>query len=811
MNPLAPLLTRSVAPATLGVCVLLLLALSATAAAQTTLCVKQLTSAPTIDGVVAEGAASGGCSADPEWAGVSPAAFTPSTSSPQAQFYLAHRPSSNRLYMGVTVGGDDELSEFDHALIYFDADNSNTWNAGDFALQIQVSTANGTGGSPLINTGALCNIAVGTITYWRYDATATGSGFDTFWKSDVPAAAASVQARVAYDYTSNTGDDLEDEIWNLEIEIPTTGANFALTTTAPNYFGVGALVFIDDGHQTGPQLGDVRAWPADLYDAAVSVNSTNPNAVDNAVVAGTFPEASDLATASIDDICFDVNFANANPWRINGLDSESNDHHVNRGVNTFTITYQYDGPAGSTPPLDNDGTVELAMKPYGNLPAGQTSSSLRCAVEKDVTATNVNGTESVEFVVNLNDCTGWPNLGNLTFICVDLVLKDFQRDDNTSNNTEHINYNYFATSQYAQSVFLSAEGIPGLQPGEETTLLLKASMSNEVPSARPPRRGALPAWPFLRPPTPTGWVLLIGVALLLALLVVTIERVAPTQLRRVLIVSVMAGIATIVACKPDVIVDGEPPPQRWTFANADELGIRPVRGEPDWFTVPIREGELLELELAFAGQPLPYEAEEMRLEPATDNGTPNMIRIPVQPGQVLSVFAFGQVDVDGPRGTMPPVTADGAIRRTRDGQPSPNERFLLNSGYHQPEEHVGALVGSFVGFDGSGFPIGRESTFIVPEGAQTLTLAVNAAAYTQITGAFDLQIVNSPPLKVPTFGTIRGDATFDAPRTLPPWAVLTSLNLYTYYNVETVVNDVATVTRQPVGFSHYAVYASHTP
>ena len=135
MNPLAtPAFPRRFAGLP-GACTLLLLALfGAEAVAQTTLCVKEITSAPTIDGVVAEGAASGGCSADPEWGGVSPAALDPSTSSPQAQLYLAHRPSANRLYVGLTVAGDDELSEFDHALVYFDADNSNTWNAGDFAL-----------------------------------------------------------------------------------------------------------------------------------------------------------------------------------------------------------------------------------------------------------------------------------------------------------------------------------------------------------------------------------------------------------------------------------------------------------------------------------------------------------------------------------------------------------------------------------------------------------------------------------------------------------------------------------------------------
>jgi hypothetical protein len=796
---------------------LLLIAFSVSeVAAQTTLCVKELTSSPTIDGVVAEGASSGGCSFDTEWGGVSPAAFHPTSSAPEAQLYLAHRPSTDRLYVGVTVGADDELSEFDHALFYFDADNSNTWNDGDFAIQVQVSTADGSGGSPLVNTGTMCNVSVGTITYWRYDEGASGSGFDQFWKDDVPAAAASVTAAVAYDYTSSTGDDLEDEIWNLEVELPTTGTNFALDTAGPDYFAVGALLFIDDGHQTGTQLGDVRAWPSDLYDAAISVNAVNPNAVDNAVTTGTFPAASDLATASIDDVCFDVNFTNANPWRINGLDAESGDHHVNDGENTFTITFQYDGPAGSGP-LENDGTVELAMKPYGTLPTGETSSSLRCAVTEDVVATNVNGTESVDFEVDLNDCEGWPNLGDLSFICVTLTLLDFQRDDNASNNAEHINYNYFETSQYAQRIFLSAEGIPGVAPGDEVTILLQADMDNEVPSGRRPDRGEAPAGPPLPPFTPTGWLVLLTVALGLALLVETVRRTAPVHLRRALVFSVLVGFATVVACSPGGMTNGggdgggedpDPGPQRWTFANADELGIRPVEGEPDWYTVPIRAGEIVPLELAFEGQPLPYEPERMELRPATEGGEPMMLRREVRPGQVLSIFAFGEIDPDGPNGNAQPVTADGMIaERDRRGG------YLLGEGRYPPEEFVGTLVGSFQGFDGTAFPIGRETTIVVPEGARTLTLAVNAPLrlYPQMTGLLDLRFVDRPPLKVPTLGTLRGDATFDAPATLPVWGTLTSLNLYTYYEAEQRVDGrVVAVTRQPIGFAHQVVYNSHT-
>lgn len=787
-----------------GRAVCLLLASVAVADAQTTICVKNVTSSPVIDGVVASGAPSPGCPADPVWGGISPAEFQPSTSSPEAQLYLARRAATNRLFIGVAVRGDAQLSDADYVLLYFDADGSGTWNNGDFAIQVQVSGATGTAMNPLINSGVQCGVPAAQVTYWRYDATASGTGFDQFWKTEA-APVASIQAAIAWDYTATTGDDLEDRIWNLELEIPTTGTHFNLNTSAPAFFRVGAYVFVDHNHQD-PPLGQVRAWPGELYDASIAVNFTNPNAVNNAVP-GMFPVAADLAVAALDDICFDVSFSTPNAWRINNIVSETNNHNVNPGVNNFTVTFKYDGPDGAAPPLPNSGRVWLRMKPFGTLPPGHTSTSLMCEHFRDVTVDNVNGVASVPFDnINLGACTGWPSLGQLSFICVDLELEGFQRDDNKTNNTKNINYNYFSTSQYSQTVFLSADGVPDLRAGETTTLLLHVEPRNDPGAhagsgAGPLGRFGNRSWPGS---SRSALATLLASVLVLSFMWWLLARRLPVRLRYAPAFGLLLLAAVITACVHIGILDPERGQPRWHFANASQLGIRPVPGDPGWYTMPIRQGDLVRLDLEFRGMPLPYETQTMRLTPAEDRP----ITLNVRPGEVVSVFAFGQIDLDGPDGQLMPVTANGFVL------PSPRLRpqYRLHDGYYRPDEYVGALIGSFDAFEQTSFPIGRSASLVVPQGARTLTLAVNVPRGTEarVSGAFDLRVIQKPSVRVPTFGTIQGDATFQAPAVLPAWAALTGVSLYTYYQVDNVVDGrVVARTRQPLGFSHHVVYESH--
>lgn len=786
--------------------------------AQTAVCLKEVTSAPNIDGIVAAGVASGGacltggsCTSDTLWEGVSPSEFHDASSSPKAKLHSAYNGTTNELYIGVTVGGDDELSDFDYVLLYFDADNNDTWNIGDFALQIKVSNANGSTGYPVIQSGTQCCNDTGGVTYWKYDnVNMDPPPFGRPWQV-VDGPESSVTAKMAYDYTSTTGDDLEDEIWNLEISLPTNSPNFMLNTLAPDFFAMGGYVFIDNGHQSS-QVGQVRAWPPAIHNTAIAVNQKDPVAVDAAVSASDFPDAADLGQANIDDICYDVNFSVSNPWAINGnASSESGDEHVNRGDNDFSVTFKYDGPSGATPPLPNEGIVELAMKPYGNLPSGVTSSSLVCKRQRSVTATNLNGTEVVDFSVDLRTCDGWPNLSQLSFLCVDLILKDFERDDNISNNRENINGNKFATSEYNQTIYLSAESVPNLSPGEETTIVLKTVTQNDISSsvANGSNNGG-----FVLPLSfgdSTFWQQFLAAALILMLLLILIYYLLPTRRKVLIPLSLGLSIILVTACSLIDEIPSEPGPnERWEFANAEELGIRPLDGETGWYSVPIRAGELLELDLSFTGMPLPYQMERSALIPV-ENNERSMLTYSVRPGQVITLFGFGRIDLDGEEGPLNPTTANGMVYQDPSGGDG-MRGLLLRDGYYQPNAYLGALVGSFDGFDQTSFPVGRNLSLIVPDGASTLTLASNVPTGSLSTaeGAFEIGFIEHPPIRVPTFGTLEGDATFEIPHTFPSYEVLTTFSLYSYYEVENLENgELSSRTRHPIGFSHYSIYDVH--
>ncbi|NNF59396.1 MAG: hypothetical protein HKN04_14265 [Rhodothermaceae bacterium] len=740
-------------------------------------CIKEPSAAPPVDGVVAPGLASGGCAVDAVWGGVSPGAFQPDDSLPAASLYLAYRASS--LYVGLAVQGDEDLSDQDYILLYFDADNSNAFDSGDFVLRIEVSASS-------ISSGKQCNVNTGMIELYVHDGTS--------WVLD-NAGGGQVTARIAYDY--QTSDDPEDQVWNLELQMPVTGS-FDLDIVADPAsasFGVGAFLFADDGNQQAPQVGTVLRWP-DAVTTTPSIGATNPNFITL--------DAGELANASITDVCFDVNFSAPNAWRINGQPAASGDHRINEGVsNDFMVTFQYEGPAGAAGEQPNEGTVRLALKPYGNITTG---SEYEWIKELPVAATTINAAEDVTFTYNFGSPpANWGDFAEINFVCATMTLEEFQRDDDETNNSLNVNYNYFQTSEYGQMAYLMADRIPGLRDGEQTEILLQAHTSNERSLLDRSGRGS--AGPVFRwPGSGGGWV-----ALLLSVLAALTAAWAlqAGRLRRGLAWSLigLAFGAGLTACRTLPDIPGIPGlTQRWEFANARELGIRPIQGEPGWYTMPITVGEPVPLELNFEGMALPYEPRQMQLNPQSGDNQPGRIDLPVESGRVLAVVATGQVDLDGPNGSLPPASAAGIADEQADG------RYLLTDGYYTPEMYAGALIGSFDGFETS-FVVGRETALLVPSNASTLSLAVNATPqqFGQITGALDLYLVDRPPPLVPTATRLRGDGTFSVPFVLPLWEALTSLNLYTYY-VTTETNDrgqVVAETRHPLGFSHYTVYNRH--
>ncbi|MCP4428760.1 MAG: hypothetical protein GY803_30105 [Chloroflexi bacterium] len=782
-----------------------------TACAQGGLCIKNVTTSFTLDGVVAPGTTTGACSTDPVWSTVNPAQFQP-VSSPDGFLYLAHydpNPGDSHLLIGVDVQGDEDLSDFDVVSLYFDANNNDAWDADvDFAIQVEVSNS-----STGITSGDDCNQATGDVTY--FNRTASG------WLP-VAVASAEIDAENAYDYDSVA--DPETDLWNLEIDIPISFSSggdtyFDLDIAAAPYFGVGGYLYLDDGHQQSPQVGTVLTWPT-MLESALTMEAPGIEMTDPTFAA---PAAGDLVDISLEDVCFDVNFTAPDPWVINGNPAQSGDYRVNRsGNNTFRSTFYFDGPGVDPMSVANPGTVRLGLKPYG--PTSGTTWEQTEMI--DATPYNFNQARAVEFTYDFSNppaSFGDPDM--LNFVCATTTLEDFTLDDNVGNNGHNVNYNYFTTSEYTQSFWLFGDSVPGLNPGESATIFLKMDTTNELPELDVPPTGRDSnlldkIWSIITQGNLATriWLILFVIGLIILLLIALIlwrraqsaVMAAPATTRRNMIITgilaLILFIAGLLGLLPDLQRDQVIGTERWSITNAGELGLISVEDRPGWFQMEIAYGDVIEAELQFDGQRLPYETTQARLEPVV-NGEPNFLEVPVEPGGVVSLIAFGEVDLDGD-GPLAPTSASGFVQEATHGEEG---GYLLREGYYMPNEFSGALIGSFDGGETS-FVVGRNSSILVPEEVDSLMLAVNAplTAYEAITGIYDLNIIETPPPGVPTHSANRGDATYQIPITFLMWDVLTSVDIYTFYMTENIVdNELVGQTMHPWNGAHFSIYDSH--
>lgn len=765
-----------------------------------------------LDGVVAPGAPIAGCngSVNDSWKNVGPVQFQPANVSPDGKMYVAlgQNRGDPELLVGLSVKGDPDLSDQDYVMLVFDRDrtqpaaNTNTWEDGDFYLMIQVSNS-----STSINSGTQCSHTTGFVEYYEH----VGGFWDIV---DNPGDV--VQVSTAYDYSKP---DPQQDIWNLEIRIPiNAGAadRYKLKTGGGTpYFGMGAYVFNDAGHNN-PSTGTTMRWPGTL--AARLIEQQNLNTAP--------PVPNNLASVNLDNVCFDVRFLDDNAsWQINNNSQETNDHSIFRnGQNTFRVTYYFDGP-GDVPmsPVGNSGRVDLALKPYYVVGGAGTPLVLTRTVPN--TPRNYNQTYAEEFTVNFaNPQPGFEDIDNVNFICATMTLNDFMLDDVKTNNSLNVNFNYFTTSEYTQEVRFYGDSIPDLDPGESTTIYFQTESVNGIDEVDQPRESAsaetLPAdvGANISRIFSGGMLILQVMAVLfivgLVLLVLGILLLLRHQRRGGLVLGLL-GLILIVIALIILLPELQRPPRtptivatnRWELTNAEELGITPVEGMPNWYQMPISYEDVLTANILFTGQPLPYETIETRVEPSV-LGKEFAIQVDVMPNSVATVLAFGEVDPDGPEGELAPTSATGFIENVDDV-----EGFLLNEGYYVPNEFSGALIGSFDGFESS-FVIGRASSFVVPEDATTLWLGVNynrSQHFATITGWYDLFFVNTPLPEVPTHPSSGGDATFRIPATYPMWDILTGLNLYSYYRVDSLDDNRNLVGRTyvPLGAARMSIYQTH--
>jgi len=99
-------------------------------------------------------------------------------------------------------------------------------------------------------------------------------------------------------------------------------------------------------------------------------------------------------------------------------------------------------------------------------------------------------------------------------------------------------------------------------------------------------------------------------------------------------------------------------------------------------------------------------------------------KVRVRPGNIITLVAEGAID----RGGME-IKPNGAdIRRLNDSEGRESEKGYPLAPSDSPSSRVGALVGSFDGFQQSAFVVGRATTVVVPAGADTLNLGINDTA-----------------------------------------------------------------------------------
>jgi hypothetical protein len=808
-----------------------------------TMCAKMTTTSFKLDGVVAPGAPSLACSPDPLWGHVVPAQLA-SAGSPVGTLYVAYydptpADATNHdaeLQIGISISGDNDVSDQDVVVLMFDRDHSGTWNENDFMIRVPLVPV--TNPPTIHTTGEVCNQAVGAPEYYRRTAAGT-------WELSASASAKiSTSARHARDL--DIASDSEKRIWNFEIRLPVdpdATTDFDLNVTKPNYFRMGAFVYADDGHQQSGQMGTVLKWPDTLPDPSIGNNTPNGLQVLDPALAGK------LADIKLLDVCYDVRFTNtSSDLMINGVQHVQGARSLNKtGENRFRFTYFFSGPAGATGNLSNPGDVELELVPYtGGSPSGV---SWKKTQHVDVTpyAVNQARTLDTDLVFNWADAPpGFTSPNQTDFVCSFGTLKNFTLDDDSSNNNFHLNLNYFITSSHEQTLRFDGSSVPGAKPGKTSAVFFQIETTNDGGRARSASSGtgygtgvagsggvgngtmSAQLASAIGPQAALLFVLgLFIAAVTYGLRWFSRGRSVAYRSAALTVGTVVLAVLVVVACTKSRPTDD------WSIPNAKELGIEPLPGKRGWYQMPIAYEEKKSLTLRIEGRPLPYETHHQRLTPAAD-GVPNRIDIPVKYGEAVAVIAFGGTDPDG----NGPRTANSAAGFTEaasacaiDQPRSPDLRrretaakrfpsakltgragcYPLTAGYFRPNEYAGALIGSFDGFRTS-FVVGTDAAIVAPQNATTLSLAVNARweAYSLMTGFYDVNWMIQPAPKVPTHTAFPGDATYNVPPRLNLWDLLTSVNMYTYTATD-IVSDGKLVSRtmQPWGDAHMTIYATH--
>ena len=253
---------------------------------------------------------------------------------------------------------------------------------------------------------------------------------------------------------------------------------------------------------------------------------------------------------------------------------------------------------------------------------------------------------------------------------------------------------------------------------------------------------------------------------------------------------------------PDKFLSGSKP-FKFKITNAAALGLKDIGN--GYHLMRLKLGEQKRVELEITGGVMPNPTQQFKLSAKAGGqllqpaGGDPPLEIPAKAGQTVSILARGLIN-EGRHST----NANGFQDREQVRQ-----QFLLHRGLYRPEDYIGAVIASCDKFQ-TGFVVGMDSTFIVPEGCNGLMLAINdvAGRYDDNKGEFDVFVTVGDPIRLPTRLAARGSVAnpkLGVPAQMQPGS-----------NLPQFVIDVAQRFKLPkdhrlvpAGYVAYAIFDSH--
>jgi len=724
-------------------------------------CAPVLGSDLNINGVVANlgGSSITSCTGDQGWQGVIGRNFTvfgaPGTQNAWA--FIAGRAggaSLSKVYVGLHVEGNAELNVDDKAVLYFDGNNNGEFGVGDFAIFFEIGTLTTASGTEECSKDPL------TITFFKFQ------GGSPAWSAQATPAGAIV-AKVGHDFSNVLPSDPENEIWELELELNVAVLNAnGFTLNAPNEggaFRMGAKLFVND-----PGAGGTTVWRWPSTTTTESNPAANTPNLDTTVIAANLEP---------------ISFGNCGDVIIESISSEAPNAGGGYEPNKFRVLNPGDFGGGGAVPVEkqtrfharlrfqttpmgapaaigapNTGNGIFSLMPWG------TNGPLVEVIARNQAESfaQINVIKDIDFNWPLNktqydQANGFFNSQQSGHTCMKLRLQGFPVNINEPADQMQRNLSYIRTSTVKENFLITAERCSRNDKNYNECrgpqeFIIQTRWANVDPKMQ-------------CPPNPNA--------------------------------------AQAKKCEQQL---------RWTyiFPTASTLGIKHLG--KGYYRVVLKEGQTIKVPVTIIGGVMPTPPQKYKISPRAGgailspaSGEPP-VDVKVKPGQVLTVISTGMVNLGGifkGRNSGP----DGFSSRELTQQ---EREFLLQLGILTPSQHIASLIGSFDGFKTS-FVVGSNSSLIVPEGTDTLSLAVNdlRGQYDDNTGdGFEANILIGDLVSLPTRVGLAGNPAFGLPGVVAAGANLPQLQIDAYRRIPTKIRRNAAL--RPAGYAVYAVYESHT-